>query len=57
MQMEAYLLAGLIDPARSRCGGNALFARNKYESLRLRIDQSALNNINFKDTYPLLRIE
>ena len=56
-QLDAYLQAGQIEPARSHFGAGLLFARKKDNSLRLCMDYRALNNITLKDTYHLPRID
>ena len=56
-QLEAYLQAGQIEPARSTFGAGVLFARKNDGTLRLCIYYRALNNITHKDTYPLPRID
>ena len=48
-QLEEYLRAGQIEPARSPFGAGVLFARKKDGSFRLRIDYRALNKITQKD--------
>ena len=42
-QLDGYLAAGLIEPARSPFGGGVLFAKKKDGSLRLCIDYRAIN--------------
>ena len=56
-QLDAYLQAGQIEPAKSPFGAGVLFARNKDDTLRLCIDYRAINNITQKDKYPLPRID
>ena len=56
-QLDAYLQAGQIEPARSPFGAGVLFARKKDGTMRMCIDYRALNNITQKDKYPLPRID
>ena len=56
-QLDAYLQARQIDPAKSPFGAGVLFARQKDCTLRSCIDHRALNNITKKDKYPLPRID
>ena len=57
MELDAYLQAVQIEPARSPFGAGVVFARKKDCSLRLCIDYRALNHITLKDKYPLQRID
>ena len=56
-QLDAYLKAGQVEPARIPFGAGVLFARKKDGSMRMCIDYRALNNITQKDTYPLPHID
>ena len=56
-QLDTYLEAGQIEPARSPFGAGVLFANNKDGTQRLCIDYRALNKITQKDKYPLPRID
>ena len=56
-QLDAYLKAGQVEPARSPFGAGVLFARKKDGSMRMCIDYRALNNITQKDKYPLPSID
>ena len=56
-QLDAYLAAGQIEPARSPFGAGVLFAKKKDGTQRLCIDYRALNKITQKDKYPLPRID
>ena len=51
-QLDGYLAAGQIEPARSPFGAGVLFAKKKDGSLRLCIDYRALNKITVNDKYP-----
>jgi hypothetical protein len=56
-QLDAYLAAGQIEPARSPFGAGVLFASKKDGTKRLCVDYRALNKITVKDTYPIPRID
>ena len=56
-QLDGYLEAGQIEPARSPFGAGVLFAKKRDGSMRLCIDYRALNKITVKDKYPLPRID
>jgi hypothetical protein len=56
-QLESYLAAGHIEPARSPFGAGVLFARKKDGTLRMCIDYRSLNKITKKDKYPIPRID
>ena len=56
-QLDAYISAGQIEPARSPFGAGVLLAKKKDGSQRLCIDYRALNKITQKDKYPLPRID
>ena len=44
-QLDAYLKAGHIEPAKSPYGAGVLFAQKKDKTLRMCIDYRALNKI------------
>ena len=56
-QLEAYLKACQIEPAKSPFGAGVLFASKKGGKMRMCIDYRALNKITKKDHYPLPRID
>ena len=56
-QLDAYLKADQIEPAKSPFGAGVLFARKKDGAMRLCIDYRGLNAITVKDRYPLSRID
>ena len=56
-QLDKYLAAQQIEPAKSPFGAGVLFARKKDNTLRLCIDYRALNRITVQDKYPLPRID
>ena len=56
-QLDAYLAAGQIEPARSPFGAGVLFAQKKDGSKRLCIDYRALNKLTLNDKYPIPRID
>ena len=56
-QLDVYLSAGQIEPARSPYGAGVLFAQKKDGTKRLYIDYRALNKITLKYKYPIPRID
>jgi hypothetical protein len=57
MQLEELLKKGYICPSVSPWGAPVLFAKNKYETLRLCIDFRKLNKVTIKNKYPLPMID
>ena len=51
------LSKGFIRASSSSCASPILFVKKMYGSVRLCVDYRALNDITFKDRYPLPRIE
>ena len=56
-QLDKYLEAGFIEPARSAYGAGVLFARKKDNTLRLCTDYRSLNKATVMDKYPMPRID
>jgi hypothetical protein len=55
--VDRMLQQGIIEPAASPWASNVVLVRKKDNSLRFCIDYRRLNEITYKDTYPLPRIE
>ncbi|MGV1089522.1 MAG: reverse transcriptase domain-containing protein, partial [Mycobacterium sp.] len=56
-QLDTYLAAGQIEPAKSPFGAGVLFAPKPDGSKRMCIDYRNLNKITVKDKYPIPRID
>ncbi|WKA08987.1 hypothetical protein VitviT2T_026666 [Vitis vinifera] len=56
-QWEELLSKGFICPSTLPWGAPMLFAKKKYDTLKLCIDFRKLNRVTVKNKYPLLRID
>jgi len=56
-QVDQMLKADVIEPCASPCSSNVVLAKKADGSLRFCIDYRKLNNVTYKDSYPLPRID
>lgn len=57
VQLQELLEKGFIRPSISPWGGPVLFVKKKDDSLRMCIDYRRLNQVTFRNKYPLPRID
>ncbi len=57
IQLEQFLAKGYIKPSKPPYGAPILFVHKKDGTLRMCVDNRALNKVIMKNWYPLLRID
>jgi len=56
-QMEQMLQAGVVEPSASPWSSNVVLAKKSDGSLRFCVDYRTLNDLTYKDSFPIPRID